>query len=58
MDHVTFGMGPLMVSYQRAKFVGHEHCGSGHITVLVRHVILQEHVIKGSVNFMGRSPSR
>ena len=37
--------------------VGHliRHCGNRVIMVLVCHVILQDHAIKGSCNFMGRS---
>ena len=29
-----------------------------YIIILVCHVVLQDHVIKGSFDFMGRSPSR
>ena len=36
----------------------HRYCGSGDIMVLVCHMILQDHVIKGSRHFMGRSPPR
>ena len=32
--------------------------GSGDVMVLVCHVILQDHVIKGSRDFTGRRPSR
>ena len=35
------------------KFGGHRHCSSEDIMVLICHVILQEHVIKASCNFMG-----
>ena len=48
----------MKVSYHSAKFGGHMHCGSGNIMVLVGHVILQDHVIKGSSDFIGTSPSR
>ena len=41
-----------------AKFVGHKHCCSGDITVLVYHVALQDHMIKGCCHLMGRSQSR
>ena len=40
------------------KFVGHKHCCSGDILVLVYHVTLQDHVIKGRCHLMGRSQSR
>ena len=35
---------------------GHRHCGSGDMMVLVCHVILQDHVVKGYCDFMARSP--
>ena len=41
-----------------AKFGGHRQCSSGDIIVLVFHVISQDHAIKGSCDFMGRSQSR
>ena len=44
-----------MANHQLAKFVGHRHCGSGDITILGCHVILQGHVIKGLCYSMGRS---
>ena len=47
---------PLKVSHHPVKFGGHWHCGSGDTMVLVCHVILQDHVTKGSNNYMGRSP--
>ena len=52
------GMYPMKASYHSAKFGGHQHCGSGDIVVLVCHVILQDHMINGSCDFMSRSPSR
>ena len=47
-----------MESYHPAKFGGHWHCGSGDIMVLACHVVSQGHLIKGSYDLMGRSPSR
>ena len=47
-----------MVSQHPARLGGHRHCGSGDIMVSVCHVILQEHLIKGSCDSMGRSLSR
>ena len=41
-----------------AKFAGHRHCSCGDIIVLVFHVISQDHAIKGSCDFMGRSQLR
>ena len=51
-----------MVSHQPATFDSHEHYGSEDITVLVYHVILQDHMIKGLCNLrvralQARSPS-
>ena len=45
-----------MISYHPAKFGGHRHCGSGDMILV--YVILQDQVIKGSCDFMGRSPSK
>ena len=45
---ITIG---LVVTHP-SKFGGRSHCGSGNITYLVSHVTLQEHVVKGSCNFM------
>ena len=45
------------MSYHPAKFRGHNHSGSEVIRNLVFHVILQDHVVKGSCDFMGESPS-
>ena len=47
-----------MVSYNPAKFGGHRHCVSRDIMVLVCHMILQDHITKGILNIMGRTPSR
>ena len=48
----------VKVSHHLHKFCGHRYCGSGEIMVLVCHVILEEHVIKGWSNIMGRGKSR
>ena len=45
---------PMKISYHLAKFGSHRHFGSEDITFLVCHVILQDHTIKGSCDFMGR----
>ena len=44
------------MSYHPAKFGGHSHFGSKVIINLVCHVILQDHVIKVSCDFMGGGP--
>ena len=49
---------PINVSYHHAKFDGHMHCGIGDIMILACYVILKDHVIKGSCDFMSRNPSR
>ena len=45
------------MSYHPAKVGGHSHSGSGVISSLVCHVILQDHVVKGSCDFMDGNPS-
>ena len=45
-----------MVSQHPEKFHGHRHCGSEDSMVLVCHMILKENMIKGSSDFLGRSP--
>ena len=54
--HVTLWQEPIKVSCHPAMFGGCRHCGSGLIMVLVSHMILQEHVIKWSCDFINRSP--
>ena len=62
-DHMTkgssnMGKSPFIVNDDPARFGGHKHYSSGDIMTLVCHMILQVHVMKGSRDFMGRSPSR
>ena len=38
------------------KFGGHRHCGSGDKMILVCGVTSQDHLVKGSRDFMGSSP--
>ena len=40
-------------AYHPVKFGGQKHSDGGDILVLVCHVILQDHVIKGLRDFMG-----
>ena len=47
-----------MIRYYPVKFGGHRHSDSRDKVVLVCHVILQDHVIKGSCDVMRRSPSK
>ena len=47
----------MMINYCPAKFNGHAHCGSKDMTLMC-HVMLQDHVIKGSCDFMGKNQSR
>ena len=49
---------PVKVSHHLAKFAGHRYCGIGNIMVLDCHVILQDIVIKGSCDLIGRTPVR
>ena len=46
-----------MVSEHLAKSNGNRHCGVGDVMVLVRQMILQDHVLEGLHKFMGGSPS-
>ena len=48
----------MKITYLLAKFGGHRRCGSENIMILVCHVIFQNHVIKRSCDFIGRSLSR
>ena len=47
----------IKLSYHPAKVAGDRHSGSTDITFLVCHMTSQDHVIKGSSDFMGGSPS-
>ena len=49
---------PIKVSYHNAKLGRHGLAGSGDITVFIRHVTLQNHMIKTSNDFLVSSPSR
>ena len=46
-----------MISHYPAKMFYHKQCGNGDTMVLVCNVILQDHPIKASCDFMGKSPS-
>ena len=52
---MTLSLGAPIGKYHPAKFGGHMHCGSADVMALVCHVMLQNHVIKGSCDFMGRN---
>ena len=54
---MTFSVEALIVTYHLAKFNGHILFCSEDITNLVWHVTLQDHLIKGSCDFMKGSPS-
>ena len=45
------------MSQHPVNFGDHRRCGSGDTLILVCQVILKDCVIKGSLDFMGRSPS-
>ena len=47
-----------MVTYHPAKFGGHKHGGCVDIMIWVCQVMSQDHVIKGSYDFVDMSPSR
>ena len=48
----------VKVGYHPVKFGGHRHSDNGDIVLPVCHVILQDHMIKVSCDFIGRSLSR
>ena len=48
----------MNVGYHPVKCGGHRHSDSGDIVILVYHVISQNHVIRGSFDFTGRSLSK
>ena len=48
----------IKVIHHPVKFGGHKHCVSEDIIVLAFLKILQEHVIKGSCDSMGRGSAR
>ena len=50
-----YGQEPIKVSYHLAMFCGHRHSGSRNI-FLVCHMILQNHLIRGSCNFLSGVP--
>ena len=47
-----------MVCHHLAKFGDHRYCTSRDIIFLVFHVIKQYHMIKGSGDYINKSPSR
>ena len=47
-----------MVYHHSAKFGSHRCCNSRDIMFLVCHLISQDHMIKGSSDFIGRGPLR
>ena len=48
-DH---GLTFLIVIHRFPKFSGHSHCGSSDTGAKIFYVVLQNHVIKGSGDFM------
>ena len=53
-----YGQEPLKVCHHPRKFCDPRLCDSEHTTIFVCHPITQDHVTKGSCDFMGRSPSQ
>ena len=47
-----------MVKQHPVKFGGHRACGDGDVMILVCHMISEDHVIKGSCDFVAWSPSK
>ena len=48
---------PLKVIQHPTKYGHHSHFGSGDLIVLVCHLILEDHVIKDSCDFISRGQS-
>ena len=48
---------PLIVTHHRIKFNSHKPCGSSDIKYIICDVILQDHVIKGSCDYIEGSSS-
>ena len=46
----------IKASYHPAKFVCHSHYGSGVTMILICHVALQDHLVKGLCDIMVGSP--
>ena len=57
MSYVILWLETLKESHTSVKFGGHKHRGSGDITVLVCHLIWQDHMTKGSSNMVTILPS-
>ena len=55
-DQSIYVLATVKVSHHTTKFGGNRHCGTGDIKILVCHVILHDHVMKGSCDFV--SPAK
>ena len=53
-----YGWKPLIVSNHPTKFGGHRHFGNGDIKGFFCHVMLQDRVIKGLHDLMGKNTSK
>lgn len=54
---LLYGQRLIKVSYHPDKLSDHRHCGSGDIKLLFCYMISQHHLIKGSCDLIGGSPS-
>ena len=52
-----YGLKLLMVSHHSFKISSQRYCSSGNVSVLVCHVILQNHLIQSLCEFMGEKSS-
>ena len=48
---------PLTLSHQTGKIGGFRYCGGGDLTLLVCHMILLEHMVKGSYSSFSGNPN-
>ena len=55
---LVYGRKPIKLGYHLVKFGDHGQSDSDDIAVLLCHVISQDYVIKGSLDFISRSLSR
>ena len=55
---IIYGKELFKVTHDTTKFGDHRNCDIGAIMLIVFHMISEDHVIKGTCDFIGRSPSK
>ena len=56
-DFTVWSSSRKVPRHHPVRLGGHSHCSSGNKIVLICYMISQDHVMKGSCDFMGRRPS-